>query len=438
MSEIRTPLSTVFAAAARTTQRVLHGESLETAMDYEDVEAFAPQSRAAFRDYCMGTLREWRSLEWLAQQSAARTQFAPQVLGALFNVALYALRRTKVAPHVIVSQAVAACEELDALPAKGLLNGALRGFQRRAEELERTLTKQSPAVQWSYPDWWIARLKSDWPQQWQHIAQAGNRKPPMALRVNTQKIARDDYLQQCGHEAVAFGRAGVMLNRPIPAAQLYGFSGGLVSIQDGGAQLCADALEVKDGMRVLDACSAPGGKSAALLERAMIELVAVDRDALRQNTTREGLTRLGLKAEVKVADVAHLPSWWDKQPFDRILFDAPCTASGVVRRHPDGKWLKRETDLTNLVALQADLLRNLWKTLKPGGSLAYITCSVFRDENDRQIERFLSANADSKLRSVVWPEGVVAYGMGQLLPAGAPTTHNHDGFFCVLLDKAAR
>ncbi len=438
MSEIRTPLSEVFAAAARTTQRVLHGESLETAMDYEDVDAFAPQSRAAFRDYCMGSLRDWRALEWIAQQSAERTQFTPQVLGALLNVALYALRSTKVAPHVIVSQAVAACELLDALPAKGLLNGALRGFQRRAPELERALTKQSPAVQWSYPDWWIARLKSEWPEHWQQIAQSGNRKPPMALRVNVTKISRDDYLAQCGHEATAFGRAGVMLKRPIPAAQLYGYAGGLVSIQDGGAQLCAEALALEEGMRVLDACSAPGGKSAALLERAKIALVAVDRDAPRQATTREGLARLGLKAEVKVSDVAQLNGWWDEKPFDRILLDAPCTASGVVRRHPDGKWLKRETDLRNLVALQAELLANLWKTLKPGGTLAYITCSVFREENDRQVSHFLSANADAKVRSVVWSEGVVAHGMGQLLPAGAPNTHNHDGFFCALLDKAAR
>ena len=438
MTETRTPLSEVFAAAARTTQRVLHGESLETAMDYEDVESFAPQSRSAFRDYCAGSLRDWRALEWLAQQSAGRTQFAPQVLGALLNVALYALRSTKVAPHVVVSQAVAACEQLDALPAKGLLNGALRGFQRRADELERALTKQSPGVQWSYPDWWIARLKADWPEQWQQIAQAGNRKPPMALRVNVQKNTPANWLAQSGLDATPFGPAGVMLKRPIPASQLAGFNEGLVSIQDAGAQLCAEALDLTEGMRVLDACSAPGGKTAALLERANIHLVAVDRDAARQATTREGLARLGLKADVKVADVAHLPSWWDEVPFDRILLDAPCTASGVVRRHPDGKWLKRETDLTNLAALQADLLASLWKTLKPGGLLAYITCSVFREESDRQITRFLSANPDAKLRSVVWPEGVVAVGMGQLLPAGAPNTHNHDGFFCALLEKAAR
>jgi 16S rRNA (cytosine967-C5)-methyltransferase len=433
-----TPLAQILSGATRVVQSVLAGRSLEAAMAAESLTGWDMRARASLRDYVSGTLREWRVLQSLVHWSAGRTMFTPNVLEPLLAVSLYGLRGTRVPPHTVVSQAVDASVALAGAQTKGLVNAVLRGYQRREEEFRNRLAHEPDAVRMSYPDWWVERLAADWPQDASAILRAGNVKAPMALRVNPKKITRDLWLAQATEFAITgtpFGAYGVLLATPVPTAQLPGFGDGQVSVQDAGAQIVADAMPLADGLRVLDACAAPGGKSAALLQRANIALTALDVDPLRQRTTKELLRRLELRADVRVGDAGDTASWWDSKPFDRIVLDAPCTASGVIRRHPDGKWLKRASDLASLTQEQARLLDALWPTLAPGGILLYVTCSVFRDENERQIAQFLARHNDASQQTVVWPAGLDVKGGGQLLPAGAPSTHNHDGFFCAALSK---
>jgi 16S rRNA (cytosine967-C5)-methyltransferase len=432
---VQTALSVVIAAAVQSCEQVLAGRNADAAMSQHNTSRWDPAARSAMRDWTLGSLRHWRANGLLARAAAQRTVFAPETLGNLLTVALYGLRFSRVAPHVVVSQAVEAAEVLGIAHTKGLVNGVLRGYLRRKVAFDQQLAEAPIAHQLSYPDWWVERVAQDWPQPWQEILAAGNEKPPMAIRVNRRKIAPDAYFSSSGQSGRRFASAGILLDAPMPTAQLSGFAAGEVSVQDAGAQLCVEQLQLVDGQRVLDACSAPGGKSAAIAEMAEVTLIALDNDSARQRSTSELLARLGLPGTVRVGDAATPASWWDGTPFDRILLDAPCTASGVIRRHADGKWLKRATDLPALVALQRAMLDALWPLLKPGGMLLYVTCSVFRDENDRQIAHFLSHHPDAQQRPVVWPRGVGASEPGQLLPGGAASTHNHDGFFCAQLWK---
>jgi 16S rRNA (cytosine967-C5)-methyltransferase len=436
---LNTPLSVVLSSATRVVQSVMAGRSLEAAMAAESQSGWEPRARASLRDYVSGTLRDWRVLQSLTHWSAGRTTFAPSVLEPLLAVALYGLRSTRVPAHTVVSQAVDASVALAGPQTKGLVNAVLRGYQRRAAEFDDRLSHEPEAVQLSYPDWWANRVHTDWPHDAAAMLLAGNSKPPMAVRVNPLKTTREAWLalaQAQGITGAAFGQFGVLLSAPVPTAQLPGYTQGWVGVQDAGAQIVVDTLPVAAGMRVLDACAAPGGKCAALLQRADIALTALDIDAMRQRNTKETLRRLGLRADVRVGDAGEPAGWWDGNPFDLILLDAPCTASGVIRRHPDGKWLKRATDLAALTQEQARILDALWLTLAPGGALCYVTCSVFRDENERQIAQFLSRHPDAKPQTVVWPIGTDAREGAQLLPGGAPSTHNHDGFFCAVLAKS--
>ncbi len=434
-SEFKPALSIVFANAVRAIEGVLNGKSVEAVMATLPLQDFEPRTRAALRDYVNGTLREWRKLQVLVHWSADRTTFAPPVLEIILAVGIYALRQTRIPQHTVVSECVNMSEKVAGGRVRGMVNAVLRGYLRRRSELDARLAHEPAEVQYSYPDWWVARLQVDWPYDWESILEVGNGAAPMALRVNAKRLQAKAWLAEAGVAGVVFDDYGIKLAAPIKAAGLAGFAQGNVSIQDAGAQLCAAALGARDGMRVLDACSAPGNKACAILERADVALTALDQDATRQATTQENFHRLGLKADVRVGDAGDTTRWWDGVYFDRILIDAPCTASGVIRRHPDGKWLKRATDLRALVAEQRRILDALWPTLKLGGKLLYVTCSVFRDENSRQIEAFLSRHTDAVQESVVWPAGIDAREGSQLLPGGAPDTHNHDGFFCVSLIK---
>ncbi len=432
---VQTALSVVIAAAVQSCEQVLVGRNADAAMAQHNTSRWDPAARSALRDWTLGSLRHWRANGLLVRAAAQRSTFTPEALGNLLTVALYGLRFSRVAQHVVVSQAVEATEALGIAHTRGLVNGVLRGYLRRRLAFEQQLAEAPIAQQLSYPDWWVERVAHDWPKSWQEILAAGNEKPPMALRVNRRKLTPEAYLSKIEHIGRPFADAGILLDAPQPTAQLIGFAEGEVSVQDAGAQLCVQQLQVQDGQHVLDACSAPGGKSAAIAEMADVTLTALDSDSARQRSTTELLARLGLPGAVRVGDALAPASWWDGKPFDRILLDAPCTASGVIRRHADGKWLKRATDLPALVATQRGMLAALWPLVKPGGMLLYVTCSVFRDENDRQIANFLSHHPDAQLRPVVWPRGVGASEPGQLLPGGAASTHNHDGFFCAQLWK---
>ncbi len=333
---------------------------------------------------------------------------------------LVALTRLEIRPdtaHTVVDQAVQAAATLAQGRCKGLVNGVLRNFLRQQPALLAAMVDQ-PA-EWCHPGWWVERLRAAYPETWRAIVAAGNAAPPMALRINRRCGDRDRWLAESGLGGRPWGSDGVLLDRPVPVDKLPGFAAGEVSVQDPGAQRAAAILDPAPGSRVLDACAAPGGKTAHLLESADLDLLALDVKASRCRRIDETLTRLGLRAEVTVADCRRPEDWWDGRPFDAILADVPCTASGVVRRHPDAKWLRRDDDVASFARTQAAILRGLWRLLKPEGKLLYATCSLFPEENAGQIASFLGRTPDARRCHEE-----------QLLP-----DDEHDGFYYCLLEK---
>lgn len=313
-----------------------------------------------------------------------------------------------------------------------MVNAILRNFLRKKDEFAAKLAKTEVAT-YSYPQWWINKLKAQYPDHWQSILIAGNQHPPMTLRVNTKKISVEEYLQLLERqdiEASHVGGQAVVLIKPVAVEKIPGFSDGVVSVQDYGAQLAAQLLDAEAGMRVLDACCAPGGKTGHILELADVQLTAMDSDAGRLERVQENLSRLQLSADLVAADAA-VADWYDGKPFDRILADVPCTASGIVRRHVDIKWLRREADVASFAAQQAKILPNLWQLLAKGGKLLYVTCSVFNEENQTQVDKFLLQHPDAKqLLLPVDSCKDLSQLNGQLIPSTA-----HDGFFYALLQK---
>ena len=306
---------------------------------------------------------------------------------------------------------------------KGLVNGVLRGYLRQRDSLLAAAAGNDEAAH-QHPKWWLARLRKTYPQAWQQIVAAGNQQPPMTLRVNLRRGTQADYLarlESADLPASLVGQSGLRLLKPVPVDRLPSFFEGWVSVQDAGAQRAAELLDPATNDYVLDACAAPGGKSAHLLERSDIDLLALDIDVERVRRIEETLGRLGLMAKIKVADCCAVDRWWDGRPFDAILADVPCSASGVVRRHPDIKWLRREGDIRRFAQTQAAILDALWPLLRPGGKLLYATCSVFVEENSAQIDAFLVRQAGSQcLLEEQW------------LPQ-----EEHDGFYYALLRKAS-
>ena len=345
-------------------------------------------------------------------------------------------------PHTLVNQTVECAKAgRDTRAQAGFINACLRRFMRDSAALLEQARRDEPAL-WNHPGWWIERLRRDHPDHWATVLAANNRPGAMALRVNRRRVARDVYLQaltRAGMSAHACGTDGVVLADAVPVERLPGFAAGEVSVQDSAAQWAADGLleglHLAPGARVLDACAAPGGKTAHLLERADLDLWALDQDAARCQRIHDNLARLGLHARVRCADAADNASWWDGQPFDAILLDAPCTASGIVRRHPDVRWLRRDADVVRLAQQQRRLLDALWPLLAPGGRLLYATCSVFRAEGADQVQSFLERHNDAR-------QGTAP---GHLLPGvaadGGGFNDNepgeHDGFFYARLDKVA-
>lgn len=414
--------------AAQAVGQVLTGRNLNQVLDQlrRAYPGLTPQRRSALQDMSYSALRWLGRLDALLGALLQRP-LPDERVRCLLLVALGQLEYGKSAPHAVVDHAVRAAATLKQPWAKGLVNALLRNFLRQRDALLQEIDKDQTA-RLSYPGWWIAKLKSQYPAHWEAMLIAGNGHPPMTLRVNTRKGSRAAYLAtltQNGIVAHAVGDYGVTLERPLPVEKLPGFAHGLVSVQDMGAQYAAALLDVHGGMRVLDACSAPGGKTAHLLELADIELLSLDSDEARLGKVRDNLRRLGLKAEVKQGDAARPDGWWDGRPFDRILADVPCSASGIVRRHPDIKWLRREADIAGFGAQQATILRGLWSTLVKGGKLLYATCSVFEEENHRRVETFLAERPDARRLPLTGLEQE-----GQLLPCDA-----HDGFYYALLQK---
>lgn len=412
------PDSLAFALleATHITAAVFAGQSLADGL----IGKVDPAARPAVQDIVYGTLRSYGRGDFLLQRLLAKPLVADEIR-ALLLVSIYRLETRPDAPHTVVDQAVSAAGELAGGRFRGLVNGVLRNFLRQQAALLAALTLDAPA-HLQHPDWWLDRLQSTYPEAWESIVAAGNAPPPMALRVNKRRGSRDDYLLRLAAEnivATPVHEAGLMLDKPLPVDRLPGFAAGLVSVQDPGAQLAATLLDPAGGSRVLDACAAPGGKTAHLLERFDIDLLALDLKPSRCRRVEENLARLGLFAEIKAADCAKLASWWDGRPFDAVLADVPCTASGVVRRNPDSKWLRREEDIASFARAQAAILEALWQVVRPGGKLLYATCSVFPTENGEQIGNFLQRHPEARSRY-----------QEQLLP-----TAEHDGFYYCLLEK---
>jgi 16S rRNA (cytosine967-C5)-methyltransferase len=392
----------------------------------------------------------FQALRWLGRAEALRRQLArrtpaPQV-DALLCTALALAWRTDDAPYepfTLVNQAVEAAKRNPATRMQAaFVNACLRRFLREHDALVAA-TDDEPVAHWNHPRWWIERLKRDHPRDWEDILAADNTQPPLSLRVNRRRASVADYrarLAAIGIGAHPVGEDGLVLECAVPVHQLPGFAEGHASVQDAAAQMAAPLLlqglpEAADGLRprVLDACAAPGGKTAHLLERADLDVTAIDIDPARATRIGQTLARLGLSAHVLAADASRPAQWWDGRPFDAILLDAPCTASGIVRRHPDVRWLRRESDVAQLAIIQANLLAVLWPLVAPGGRLLYCTCSVFRAEGEAQMQTFLAHNKDA----------VMLRSPGHLKPQSGANGHalpdnpsgDHDGFFYALLHK---
>ncbi|GAB4352440.1 MAG: 16S rRNA (cytosine(967)-C(5))-methyltransferase RsmB [Gammaproteobacteria bacterium] len=396
-----------------------------------------PERRLA-GELTYGVLRWWFQLDaclaWLLEKPLrARDRDLHMLLAA----GAYQILHLSIPPHVAVSQTAEAARHLGKAWAVGLINGVLRRLQRERDSLQERFAGDE-VIATAHPRWLLARLQAAWPGEWRKIAQAGNRRAPMTLRVNRLRQDRETYLQRLSAAGISaqplkFSPDGIELERAVGVEALPDFALGAVSVQDGAAQLAADLMELEPGMVVLDACAAPGGKSCHLLERepGLEKLVAVDVDARRLAVLEENLLRLGLGAETIVGDAAHPERWWRGGGVERILLDAPCSGTGVIRRHPDIKVLRRDADIESLAARQRSLLDGLWSILKPGGMLVYATCSVLPEENERQIAAFLARQGDAQERPIVAEWGR-ACGVGRQILTGE---ENMDGFYYARLVK---
>lgn len=412
---------------------VLAGRSLdgELAAVWHRQPRLDGRDRAAIQDLAYGTLRFRARLDALLD-ALLDQPLKDRRLRMLLLVALYQLEYTRAAPHAVVDHAVRACHGLGFTSARSLTNAVLRNFLRRRPALCARVDRVEIA-RYCHPQWWIDKLRAQYPEHFAGILAAANARPPLALRVNCRRARVAEYLELLGRNGIkaeASGAATVVLEKPLPAERIPGFVEGLVSVQDPAAQLAAPLLELRDGMRVLDACSAPGGKAGHALELAEVALTALDRDATRLERVRANLARLGLAARVVCGDACNPAAWWDGVPFERILLDAPCSASGVVQRHPDIKWLRRESDVAQFAHEQVRMLDALWQTLAGGGKLLYATCSVFHEENREQVARFLERHRNAVRRGLPAVNNETHLPAGQLLPDG-----RHDGFFYALLQK---
>jgi 16S rRNA (cytosine967-C5)-methyltransferase len=413
--------------AAQTVAAVLSGRSLNHTLEaaWKRARALTRAERGAIQDLSYGTLRHLGRLRAVLSQLATRQVDNPE-LQTLLLVALYQLEYSEAAPYAVVDHAVECAAQIGGGHVKAFVNAVLRNFQRGRAALLKEADSTDAGL-YSYPAWWIERLRRDFPSDANDILQTGNMHPPMTLRVNRRRATPQEYLQElerAGLDARMLDGGALTLLRPVPVEQLPGFGQGVVSVQDAGAQFAAPLLDLDDGMRVLDACAAPGGKTAHMLELADLDMTALDVDPERIKRVSSNLERLGLSARVACADAAAIEAWWDNRPYDRVLLDAPCTASGVVRRHPDIKWLRQAGDLRRFAEQQQCLLEALWKVLGCGGKLLYVTCSIFREENQERIGGFAARHPDARILGAMPGRG------GLLLP-----DNEHDGFYYALLQK---
>jgi 16S rRNA (cytosine967-C5)-methyltransferase len=416
--------------AGKIVSKVVHGGRNLTQVLTETLrkQFDTTQERGALQDLCYGTLRYYSRLDFMLDSLLERP-IPDTALRNLLLVAIYQLQYTKAGAHVIVDQAVKAAKSSNPA-ASGLVNAVLRNFLRRQSALLEAADLKEES-RYAYQEWWVDVVKAQYGTRADEILEEGNRHPPMTLRVNARQASLTEYQTMLAAQdivATVVQPGALKLERPVPVERLPKFNEGWVSVQDAGAQYAAKLLDVKDGMHVLDACSAPGGKTTHLLELAKIDLLAVDKEEPRLQRVRENLQRLHMEARIACGDAARPKDWWDGRLFQRILADVPCSASGVVRRHPDIKWLRRADDIESFAVQQKQILDSLWPLLERDGKLLYATCTIFARENQQVIAAFLSQHNDAVRLELSVP------GMsdGQLLP-----NEDHDGFFYALLHKQA-
>lgn len=427
-------------AAARALAAVLAGKASLNSSLPQQLDKVAVRDRGLTQELAFGTARWQPRLSALAAKLLQKPfKNADKDVEALLLIGLYQLLYTRIPAHAAIGETVACIDKLKKPSLKGLVNAVLRNAQRDGVALLTEL-EHDPVVRTAHPRWLQKALKASWPEHWEAICAANNAHPPLILRVNRRHSSRDAYLaelQHCGIAASActYSRDGILLAQACDVTGLPGFAAGHVSVQDEAAQLAAELLQLAPGQRVLDACCAPGGKTCHLLEAEpkLAHVVAVDLEAKRLQRVRDNLDRLGLSAELIAADGRAVDSWWDGQLFQRILLDAPCSATGVIRRHPDIKIARQAADIAPLASLQGELLDALWPTLAVGGILLYATCSVLPAENSANIAAFLARTADARELAITGEFGLAQPHGRQLLPQ----VDGHDGFYYAKLSKIA-
>ncbi len=403
-------------------------------------EAFmqAGNEKALIQEISYGTFRWYIQLEYLLNQLLEkRIKKKDNRLKYLMIIGLYQLRYMRIPAHAVVSETVNTCKKIKMEWAKGLVNAILRRYIREADKLN-PIDSDDDSLKTSHPRWLLEKIKHDWPDEWENVLDAANQRPPMYLRVNQLRQSREQYLTKMMQAGITgkitpHSNQGILLDQPSDVEQLPGFNDGEVSVQELAAQLSVQLLDLQPGQRVLDACAAPGGKSSHILESEpdLNSLTAIEKDPNRAKRLSGTLKRLDLNAVIKVADINDIDHWWDKKTFDRILLDAPCSATGVIRRHPDIKLLRTVEEVNTISKLQRQLLTTLWQALSPGGLLVYVTCSILKQENSEIIKQFIENTPDCVLKPInaEWGKDT-SYGR-QILPG----QDNMDGFFYACLEK---
>lgn len=422
---------------------LLTGCSLTAAFHQRLTDSVSIKNQSMIKEQSFGVLRWYHQLQAIKSALLLKPMKTKDFdIELLILLGVYQILHMRTPDYAAVSETVSCAKALNKRWATGLLNKVLRRFTKEKAALLKAVSK-SPSAQFSHPAWLITAIKRSWPNEWEAVLANNNERPPMFIRVNQQQLSRSDYLTRCG-EKLALAQVApedpptsLRLLTPVSTRALPGFETGACSVQDLAGQKVFDFLDLLEGHRVLDACSAPGSKACHILESkpGVSSLVAIDKDANRLVKVRENIDRLQLKhknVQLIAADANDVESWWDKKPFDRILLDAPCSATGVIRRHPDIKMLRRESDISALANTQKQLLNALWKTLAHGGKLIYTTCSVLPEENDAVIEAFLQAHDDAKVLFPVNNWGIKTQHGMQLLP----TKDGGDGFYyCVITQQ---
>ncbi|MFQ6372553.1 16S rRNA (cytosine(967)-C(5))-methyltransferase RsmB [Shewanella sp. YIC-542] len=422
------------ALAAKAVYTVLEqGKSLSSVLPDEQQALHNPKDKALLAELCYGVMRTLPQLDQRVVSCLSKPfKNKQRIVHQLLLVGCYQLYFTRIPAHAAISETAEACRQLGHENLVKVVNGVLRNIQRQ----QQPLAENTPTLQYNFPGWMIKKLQAAYGDDWQSIVCNSQQRPPMWLRNNYRRQSREEYLQQLHQQGIEASPGSsddaILLEHPCDVTQLPEFAQGAVSVQDGAAQWAAQLLDAQPGERILDACAAPGGKSCHILERTRdVELLAVDNDSKRLARVAQNLQRLALKAQLIHGDAAAIDSWWQGPRFDRILLDAPCSATGVIRRHPDIKWLRKPADIAELSKLQAQILDHCWQWLKPGGVLLYATCSIMPEENHQQITAFLARTADAQLQPITALQENCPSDW-QILPG----QDNMDGFYYAKLRKS--